>query len=165
MMNNMIKRIKKIKCKYTIIETVIIIFVVGLSAVTFSQVLTRYILKSPPIWTEELARFILIWLSFISAAYTIKVRQTISVEILHNFLEEKKNKTILFYYKIITTLLMISFSLILIKYGFEFAITISSNISPGLGLKMTYIYLSLPIASILIVFYLVKDLICIVLKK
>ncbi|MGC0252064.1 TRAP transporter small permease [Pseudactinotalea sp. Z1748] len=43
------------------------------------QVFTRYVLNSPFVWTEELARFVLIWFAFMSAAFVMARRRHITV--------------------------------------------------------------------------------------
>jgi len=39
------------------------------------QVITRYIFNNPISWTEEMARFILVWITFIGAAISLKQNQ------------------------------------------------------------------------------------------
>ena len=42
-----------------------------MAAVVVLQVLTRYVLKIPLFWTEELARYLMIWAGFLGAAIGI----------------------------------------------------------------------------------------------
>lgn len=46
------------------------------------QVVTRYVFSSPLSWTEELARFLLVWLTFLGAGYVMSRRLHISVDLL-----------------------------------------------------------------------------------
>src|SRR5438128_300629 len=50
----------------------IIILVFLLTAVTFAQVATRYVLGDPLIWSEEAARYLFVWVSMIGAALAIR---------------------------------------------------------------------------------------------
>ena len=43
-------------------------------AVIFAQVVTRYVLHVSLSWSEELARYLLMWLAMLSAAYGFKVK-------------------------------------------------------------------------------------------
>lgn len=46
------------------------------------QVVTRYVLSAPLSWTEELARFLLVWLTFLGSGYLMSRRLHISVDLL-----------------------------------------------------------------------------------
>src|SRR5262245_66399091 len=51
---------------------IIVLLVFCLTAVTFAQVITRYGLGDPLIWSEELARYLFVWVSMIGAALAIR---------------------------------------------------------------------------------------------
>ncbi len=54
------------------LEAAVCTILVALVAVTFSQVVFRYVLQASLSWSEELARFLLMWLAALSAAYAMK---------------------------------------------------------------------------------------------
>lgn len=60
-----------------------------LAGVVFLQFFTRYVLNDSVAWTEEIARYLLIWITFIGAAMSFRRRTHISVEALHHFMPEK----------------------------------------------------------------------------
>lgn len=53
------------------------------------QVFTRYVLGTPLTWTEEIARYLLIWTTFAAAAYVSARRLHISVDLLVSKLGER----------------------------------------------------------------------------
>lgn len=55
---------------------------VAMFVVIMLQVVTRYVFSNPLSWTEELARFLLVWLTFLSAGYVMSRRLHITVDIL-----------------------------------------------------------------------------------
>ncbi len=57
-----------------------------LAAVVFLQFFTRYVLNDSMAWTEEIARYLLIWVTFIGAAIPIRRGTHIGVEVLLHFL-------------------------------------------------------------------------------
>jgi TRAP-type C4-dicarboxylate transport system permease small subunit len=58
----------------------------GLGAIVFLQFFTRYVLNDSLAWTEEIARYALMWLTFIGAAIVARKNVHISVEVLLHYL-------------------------------------------------------------------------------
>jgi TRAP-type C4-dicarboxylate transport system permease small subunit len=58
------------------------LFVTVMFAVVFGQVFFRYVLNQPSPWTEELARYLFIWISMIGAAYGVKQQSHFGFEML-----------------------------------------------------------------------------------
>ncbi|MGJ8675406.1 MAG: TRAP transporter small permease, partial [Pseudoalteromonas sp.] len=52
-----------------LIERILIMAMVAIVAVVCWQVFSRFIMRSPSSYTEELARFLLIWIGVLGAAY------------------------------------------------------------------------------------------------
>jgi TRAP-type C4-dicarboxylate transport system permease small subunit len=59
-----------------------------LALTVFAQFFTRYVLNDSLAWTEEIARYGLMWITFVGAAVAMRRRTHIAVEVLHNFLPE-----------------------------------------------------------------------------
>jgi TRAP-type C4-dicarboxylate transport system permease small subunit len=57
-----------------------------LAGVVFLQFFTRYVLNDSMAWTEEIARYLLIWITFIGAAIAIRRGTHIGVEAVLHFL-------------------------------------------------------------------------------
>jgi TRAP-type C4-dicarboxylate transport system permease small subunit len=58
----------------------------AMAAVVFLQFFTRYVLNDSIAWTEEIARYLLMWVTFIGAAVAMRRRTHIAVEVLLHFL-------------------------------------------------------------------------------
>ena len=56
------------------LETVLCGLMVAIVAIIFTQVVTRYLLHVSLSWSEEFARYLLIWLAMLSAAYGFKIK-------------------------------------------------------------------------------------------
>lgn len=54
----------------------------GMTLIIFAQVIYRYVLKSPLAWSEELARYLFVWVSFIGSFVAARRNQHIGVELL-----------------------------------------------------------------------------------
>lgn len=73
-----------------------------LAGVVFLQFFTRYILNDSMAWTEEIARYLLIWVTFIGAAVAVRRGTHIGVEVLLHFLPASAAAVLRFAIDVIT---------------------------------------------------------------
>jgi hypothetical protein len=60
-----------------------------MTVIVFIQVVMRYVFSNSLSWSEELARFIFLWLSWIGASYAVKERSHFRVEMFANMIKGK----------------------------------------------------------------------------
>jgi TRAP-type C4-dicarboxylate transport system permease small subunit len=68
----------------------------ALAFIVFLQFFTRYILNDSLSWTEEIARYGLMWLAFIGGAVVTRKKTHIAVELLGNLMKPGPLRTVLF---------------------------------------------------------------------
>jgi len=116
------------------------------------QVFTRFILNNPSAFTEELARFLLIWVGLLGAAYAAGRKMHLAIEVILERLEGKIREiaefTIQFFILLFALLVMVVGGIRLV--GITLAL---DQISAALRIKLGYVYLVLPISGLLIMFY------------
>jgi TRAP-type C4-dicarboxylate transport system permease small subunit len=116
------------------------------------QVFTRFVLKNPSSFTEELARFLLIWVGLLGASYAAGKKMHLAIDVVLQTLKDKKKITA----EIIIQVFIFLFSLfVMVVGGLRLvAITLTLNqISAALRIKLGYVYLVLPFSGLLIMFY------------
>ncbi|MBJ6367442.1 TRAP transporter small permease [Snuella sedimenti] len=113
------------------------------------QVFSRYILKTSFSWTEELARFSLIWLSILGAAYLNAKREHLSMDFVYQKLSIKKQKKVSL---IIEVLIFLFAAIVMVVGGFNLVyITLKLNqLSGTLQIPLGYIYAIMPFSGLLI---------------
>lgn len=114
------------------------------------QVFTRYILNDPSTFTEELVRIILVWTSFLGAAYAFGTRQHMSLIFLKEGLKGKKKILVSV---VIDTLILIFAVFILIKGGYNLVSSTIAIKTPILQISKGLVYSVGPITGIFILFY------------
>lgn len=120
----------------------------------FYQVSTRYIFKSASPWSEELARYFLIWLAMVGAVMAFKDKEFLKIEIYVSLLSSKYQK--LFY--LFSDLITVFVSLVLLFYGYSLAMLNRSQYSPSMTwLSLFWICLVIPISGGLILIYAIED--------
>lgn len=116
------------------------------------QVLTRYVLKNPSSWTEELATFLMIWVGLLGASVALNRGAHLGIDYLVTKLSPRKALYVaLFVFASITV-----FSLLVMVVGgsqLVYRTLITKQVSPALGLKMGYVYLAIPISGLFLVLY------------
>lgn len=121
------------------------------------QVFTRYVTGNPSSFTDELARFLMIWIGVLGAAYVSGKNLHVAIDILPLRQTEKTQKKL----KIIVTILIILFVLFAFVIGGSRLVYISYVLgqqSPALQLPLAVVYLIIPISGLLIMYYKISDL-------
>jgi len=62
--------------------------------VTFLQVVTRYVFNAPFSWTEELARYLIIWLTFLGFGLVIHKRTEMSVSFFRDMIKGRPGQLV-----------------------------------------------------------------------
>ncbi|MFY1027451.1 C4-dicarboxylate ABC transporter permease [Actinobacillus seminis] len=145
-----------------LVNRVMAIFSVLLSAVLVVcvvwQVISRYVLGAPSIVTDELARFLFMWVGLIGAAYATGLKRHLAIDLLLLKMQGK-NKTGL---EVVILLVMIFFAGYILLYGggnLAWDTHLTGQVSPSLGIDMGLVYLCLPVSGAIMLFYLLIDLI------
>ena len=111
-----------------------------MTAITFIQVVARRAFNSSLSWSEELARYIFIWLIYIGISYGCKLRKHIKIDAAL-YLFPKKIRP---YVIILGDILFFAFAIYIIYTGFNYSISqIQYGMrSPALKIPLQYIYIS-----------------------
>ena len=123
-----------------------------LSVISY-QVFARYVLNNPPSWSEELARFLIVWVTMLGSAVLINKEGHISVDFLVDRLPVKTRRYLSFIRDVLTIFLCTS----LAYYGFQLAILGGRSTSTGLEIKMLYPYLAIPCGSVMMALVLLMS--------
>lgn len=118
-----------------------------LVTVVFMQVIFRFVLDSPLAWTEELARYSLIWLTFLGAAYAMSLKAHIGMEFFVNLFKVSIRKVLY----IIATFASLLFFLLMVMEGFDLAMQGMSQLSPVLRIPMGMIYMVIPVSGVVLI--------------
>jgi TRAP-type C4-dicarboxylate transport system permease small subunit len=122
------------------------------------QVASRYIMKEPSSWTDELAGFLLIWVGLLGAAYATGMKDHLAIDLLPRRLDPGRRK----YLYIVINSLITAFALIILVIGGIRLVYITfklNQISSALQIPVGYVYLVVPLCGVFILFYAVHDIV------
>ena len=123
------------------IELYICVFLMSfMTLLIFVQVVMRYVFNNSLSWSEELARYVFIWLIYIGISYGCKLRKHIKIDAAL-YLFPKKVRP---YVVVIGDILFIVFAVYITITGFTYSMEqIQYDMrSPALKIPYQYIYLS-----------------------
>ena len=116
------------------------------------QVFTRYVLKNPSSWTEELATFLMIWVGLLGASVALNRKAHLGVDYFVDKLSPLKKLYAQIF--IFTAVALFSLSVLLMGGIRLVAMTLMrGQVSPALQIKMGYVYLALPLSGFFLVLY------------
>ncbi len=136
-----------------LLEMIIFIIFIALVLTVALQIVSRFAPIGPYIWTEELSRFLFIYIVVVSCGLAIKSKEIINVDLIFMAMSKK----IAMIFKIFLNLISILFTSIMAFYAIEFAEIGLFQTSSALGLKMSYMYYSMFMMPTLLSIYLIID--------
>lgn len=120
-------------------------------SVTILQVIFRFAFDQPFTWTDELGRFLLIWMVFIGAAIVSFDDKHLSVEVL----QERMSPKVKLISSLILRVLILGFLLVTIMYSFDLIRVAHMQTSGALPLPNSYWRAAAPVGAGLMIIYIV----------
>jgi TRAP-type C4-dicarboxylate transport system permease small subunit len=116
----------------------------GMTIAIFLQVIFRYIINFPLAWSEELARFLFIWMTFVGGYVAARRGQHIGVELVQNMLPTIAKKTL----QLLSNLISTAFFALVAYYCVSLWDKLSAQLAPATMLPMSYVYLGMILGCI-----------------
>ncbi|WP_096200523.1 TRAP transporter small permease [Bacillus sp. FJAT-45350] len=125
---------------------------VGMTILVFGNVVLRYFFNSGITYSEEMSRFLFVWMIFLGAIIAFKRNEHIGIDLFFKRLPPKTKKVVYLIRNI-----LILFALWLVLEGSWKLVKINMNtIAPATGISMSFVYgigLITSLGMALIVFY------------
>jgi len=134
--------------KLTLLLLILLNMVVGL------QVFSRYVLNHSLYWSEELARYMFIWLVFSSAAIVLRMDRHIQVTAFVDILPAPVRRSIIF----LGELLMLAFAGVVLFEGLRLAGMVWTVLTAAMEIPWTVVYVGIILGMIAMVLTLIGSL-------
>lgn len=109
------------------------------------QVFARFVVGDALHFSEEISRFIMVWLVLLGAAYAIKDNRMIRVDALERLMTGRSRAAVM----LTAWIVSIFFYLLLIVFGTSIATAVSYQLAPATGISMSWAIAALPVAGVL----------------
>jgi TRAP-type C4-dicarboxylate transport system permease small subunit len=126
-----------------------------MTVIIILQVFMRYLFLFSLSWSEEVARYLMIWGSFLGASLALKYGFHIGVEFVINRIPEKMRGWINLTAKLGVLFFLIYFTI----GGFRLSWAVRDQDSPALLFSMAYAYLSAPVGGVFMIIQLLSLLV------
>ena len=120
------------------------------------QVFTRYILKAPSPWSEELVSYLFAWTTLFGVSVVAGERGHMNIPILVDKMNEKGKKVL----SIIAEIIAFLFSAIILVYGgIQITSLAMGQLTSSLGVAIGVFYIVLPVCGVLNMIYAIFNIV------
>lgn len=141
-----------------VIATMLVILMALMVLNVTWQVTSRYIFQDPSSFTDELSRYMLIWVGMLGAAYVAGKNEHLAIDIVLTSLKEKPQKKVL----ILVSVLVMAFALTVMVVGGSNLVYITfilAQKSAALQIPLAYVYIVIPFSGILVCYYQIFNIV------
>lgn len=139
----------------SLIEKAIAVLLGFLIVSLFAQVISRYLFNFPIMWTDEIGRYVFIWIVYLGSAAAFKNKAHLIVDVFTQKMSHKLQFCLnLFFYIVITLFLFLVF-----VYGLQYAMNNMGN--PAYSTSVVSLgaaYASVPVGALLMIINIMRTI-------
>lgn len=140
-----------------VMRPILVLLYTVLTAIVLYAVFMRYVLNAAPSWSEEVARYIMVWAALLSMGIALRQGRHIGLTSLVERLWGKYTRHAFF----VADILMLVFFVVMFIAGISMAQFVVRQRSPSVNMPMWIAYASIPAGS----FFLIVETLILTLKK
>jgi len=126
-----------------IVRWVVIVLMLLMTVAVCLQILFRYVFNIPLGWSEEMARFAFVWVSFFGASALMRIREHINVAIFVDRFPTRLRAIAVFLANLVAVICVYFF----IVGGVALTTNEWRQLAPATEIPMGWIYLAIPVSS------------------
>ena len=108
------------------------------------QVWYRFILNNPLDWSEELGRYVFVWISFLGSAAGVRYQVHLGIDVLEKIVGPDVFRYVVALINVVTQIFLV----FVIYWGFTLLTIVRFQTSPSMLIPMTYPYAAVPVGAI-----------------
>jgi len=137
-----------------VVDWVAVVAFAGMFACVLGQVVFRYFLGAPLVWSDELARYLFVWASFLGWIIAARRRSHLSIDMLTTRLPARGGAAL----RALGALCGIAFAALLVFYGWRIAARNLDVDTTTLFFSQGVVYAIVPVAALAVGLYAIADL-------
>jgi len=143
------------------LEILLVLIFISMFVIALIQVFTRFVLNDPASWTEELARYLMVWMAFIGAGVGLKYGLHMSLDIITERITGRAS----FILQLLSVIFIMICGLLIVVYGNRLTAIGRERISMALFFSMDKVFVIIPISGCIIVLNSAENLWRVLKKK
>ncbi|MCC5970001.1 MAG: TRAP transporter small permease [Pararhodobacter sp.] len=129
---------------------VVILCMVAMSGVVFTNVSLRYLSGQSIPWADEVARYLMIWMTFLAAGLVLRQGGHVAITNLHDLLPNRVRMAL----RAAIVLLLLGFFAYMVWVGQQYMNRMGRQLTPATRVSYWYIYLAMPVGFSLLMAHL-----------
>ena len=115
-----------------------------MTAIVLSGVFFRYVLNDALSWSEEIAKFLMVWMTFIAAPLAFRAGALVAIDAVPRLLKGRARQLLLVIIQLVIISLMVAF----VDRGSFLAKNAYIQRASTIDLSITYVYIAMPIGAL-----------------
>jgi TRAP-type transport system small permease protein len=130
----------------TALSWVLIVLLAGMAAVVFANVTMRYVTGGSLVWAEEIARYAMVWLTFLGAGPVLRMGGHIAIENLQDALPQVAAQWI----RAGVALAMAGLGVGMVWMGVQYMLRSQFQMTASTQIPFSYVYAAIPVGGALL---------------
>jgi TRAP-type transport system small permease protein len=135
-----------------VVRLVCIVLATALFLIVIAAIVARYGFGQAVSWTEEVPRYLLIWVSFLAAAVCVLKREHVGFDLLFDALPPRPRRAL----AVFISLLILGFGWVVFRYGIVFVQDFGSDLMETIPYTNYWYYPAMPVSGFLIMVFALK---------
>ncbi|HLT02576.1 MAG TPA: TRAP transporter small permease [Geminicoccaceae bacterium] len=136
-----------------LLRVVILLMAAAIFVIIVATVITRYGFNYVVSWSEEVPRYLLIWISFLGAAVCVDLKDHIAFDYLYKRFPRRLRTAVQF----LINAAIFAFGYIMLVYGIRFVQAFGGDFMESIPFTNVWYYTALPVSGALIMLYSLRD--------
>lgn len=128
---------------------VVVLLLAVMSVIVFTNVALRYTTNYSITWAEEVARYLMIWMTFLGAGLVLRFGGHVAITNLHDLLSARGRQLI----RILIAVILFAFFAVMMWVGYEYMSRMGRQMTPATRISFSYIYAAMPIGFALLILH------------
>jgi TRAP-type C4-dicarboxylate transport system permease small subunit len=129
---------------------VLVLLLAAMSVIVFANVSLRYLSNFSIVWAEEVARYLMIWLTFLGAGLVLRFGGHVAITNLQDSLGQRMQRAL----RLLIAVLLLGFFVVMIWIGHDYMSRMGRQMTPATRIPFSYVYAAMPIGFVLLVAHL-----------
>ncbi|OGC01423.1 MAG: hypothetical protein A3G35_10840 [candidate division NC10 bacterium RIFCSPLOWO2_12_FULL_66_18] len=140
------------------ITAVVMVVMLSMTCVIFFittiTVFTRYVLNFVPSWSEEVPRYLLVWITYLGAGLAVNYKEHISLDFFFNLMPVRARQI----GAMILNVLIAIVGLIMVVYGIGLVNHFGDDLMESIPVKNFWLLLAMPVSGVLMLLYIIQQM-------